>query len=167
MKYKLSDICYYVKDKTEVSSLNERSYISTENMLPNKAGITKASSLPTISQTQAFFSGDVLVSNIRPYFKKIWFAEFNGGCSNDVLVLRAKAGVSKRFLYYVLSDDAFFNYSMTTSKGTKMPRGDKNSIMGYEVPVFTIEDQEKIASILSSIDDKIRLNNKINENLVA
>lgn len=134
--------------------------------MPNKGGITSASSLPTIAQTQVFLAGDVLVSNIRPYFKKIWFAEFDGGCSNDVLVFRAKDGVSKRFLYYVLSDDTFFDYSMATSKGTKMPRGDKAAIMKYEVPDFTYEEQEKIAGVLEALDRKIQLNTEINENLL-
>lgn len=165
MKYNLADICEYVKGKVDVTILNKDTYISTENMIPNKGGITSASSLPTITQTQAFFAGDILVSNIRPYFKKIWFAEFDGGCSNDVLVFRAKDGVNKRFLYYVLADDAFFDYSMVTSKGTKMPRGDKVSIMKYEVPVFSYEEQGKIAGILEVLDRKIKLNTEINKNL--
>lgn len=166
MKYNLADICEYVKGKVDVTILNKDTYISTENMIPNKGGITSASSLPTITQTQAFFAGDILVSNIRPYFKKIWFAECDGGCSNDVLVFRAKDGVNKRFLYYVLADDAFFNYSMVTSKGTKMPRGDKVSIMKYEVPVFSYEEQRKIAGILEVLDKKIKLNTELNKNLL-
>lgn len=166
MKYNLSDICEYAKGKIDVAVLDEDTYISTENMMPNKGGITSASSLPTVAQTQSFSSGDVLVSNIRPYFKKIWFAEYDGGCSNDVLVFRAKDGVSKRFLYYVLADDAFFDYSMATSKGTKMPRGDKAAIMKYEVPDFTYEEQEKIAGILEVLDRKIQLNTEINDNLL-
>lgn len=165
MKYNLADICEYVKGKVDVTVLNKDTYISTENMIPNKGGITSASSLPTITQTQAFFAGDILVSNIRPYFKKIWFAECDGGCSNDVLVFRAKDGVNKRFLYYVLADDAFFNYSMMTSKGTKMPRGDKVSIMKYEVPVFSYEEQRKIAGMLEVLDRKIKLNTELNKNL--
>ena len=165
MKYNLADICEYAKGKVDVAILDDETYISTENMIPNKGGITSASSLPTIAQTQAFLAGDVLVSNIRPYFKKIWFAEFDGGCSNDVLVFRAKDGVSKRFLYYVLADDTFFDYSMATSKGTKMPRGDKAAIMKYEVPDFTYEEQEKIAGILEVLDRKIQINTEINENL--
>lgn len=161
----LSELCNYAKGKTEVASLNANSYISTENMLPDKGGITSASSLPDIAQTQAFVAGDVLVSNIRPYFKKIWFAEYDGGCSNDVLVFRAKEGTDKRFLYYVLSNDAFFDYSMATSKGTKMPRGDKVAIMNYEVPNYAYETQVKIANVLDGIDQKIKTNNKINQNL--
>lgn len=165
MKYKLSDICEYAKGKIKVSALDENTYISTENMLPNKGGITKAASLPTQEQTQAFMKNDVLVSNIRPYFKKIWYATFDGGCSNDVLVFRAKGGASSRFLHYVLADDTFFDYSMATSKGTKMPRGDKKAIMEYEVPELSYEDQCKIAGILEVIDEKIELNTDINKNL--
>ena len=165
MKYNLADICEYAKGKVAVATLDKETYISTENMVPNKGGITSAPSLPTIAQTQAFLADDVLVSNIRPYFKKIWFAEFDGGCSNDVLVFRAKDGVSKRFLYYVLADDTFFDYSMANSKGTKMPRGDKVAIMKYEVPDFTYEEQEKIAGILETLDRKIQRNTEINENL--
>ncbi|MBE5970650.1 MAG: restriction endonuclease subunit S, partial [Lachnospiraceae bacterium] len=166
MIFSLSNICDYVKGKIDVALLDDNTYISTENMLPNKVGVTKAATLPTVLQTQSFCAGDVLVSNIRPYFKKIWFAEFDGGCSNDVLVFRAKNGVNSRFLYYVLADDAFFNYSMATSKGTKMPRGDKIAIMKYSVPNFGHKEQEKIAGILTAIDLKIIINNKINDNLL-
>jgi len=166
MKYKLSDICEYAKGKIKVSVLDENTYISTENMLPNKSGITQAASLPAQEQTQAFMRNDVLVSNIRPYFKKIWYATFDGGCSNDVLVFRAKDGVSSQFLHYVLADDSFFDYSMATSKGTKMPRGDKKAIMEYKVPKLSYEEQGKIAGILEVTDKKIELNTAINKNLI-
>ncbi|SFQ38195.1 type I restriction enzyme, S subunit [Lachnospiraceae bacterium XBB1006] len=167
MSCKLEDICDYVKDKIGVSVVDEHTYISTENMIPDKGGITEASSLPSADKTQAFKAGDVLVSNIRPYFKKIWYATFDGGCSNDVLVFRAKEGIAKRFLYYVLADDAFFTYSMATSKGTKMPRGDKTALMKYDVPNIAYVDQVKIASILDAIDNKIIVNREINDNLAA
>ena len=108
----------------------------------------------------------MLVSNIRPYFKKIWFATKEGGCSNDVLVFRAKKGINPNYLYYVLSDDTFFNYSTATSKGTKMPRGDKTAIMSYEVEVKNYEEQLKIASVLEVLDKKIQLNNAINNNFL-
>lgn len=165
MIYKLSDICGYVKGKVDISKLALCTYISTENMLSNKAGIIESSALPNIKQTQIYRAGDVLVSNIRPYFKKIWYATYDGGCSNDVLVFRAKNGVSKRFLYYVLADDNFFSYSMLNSKGTKMPRGDKKAIMEYKVPKFSYEEQVKIAKILGDLDDKVAVNKEINRNL--
>lgn len=161
----LQEICSYAKGKTNVSELTLTNYISTENMLPNKSGIVNATSLPTTATTQEYLKNDILVSNIRPYFKKIWYATKKGGCSNDVLVFRAKENIDSKFLYYLLADDAFFEYSMATSKGTKMPRGDKLSIMQYNVPDFDLTTQKQIASILSALDDKIELNNRINENL--
>lgn len=165
MTSNLSDISYFVNEKINIEELNDSTYISTENMLPDKGGVTKSSGLPNANYTQCFSEEDILLSNIRPYFKKIWYATFNGGCSNDVLVLRAKCNVCSKFLYYVLSDDKFFEYDTATSKGTKMPRGDKVAIMKYSVPQYNLSTQEKIARVLSSLDDKIELNNKINQNL--
>lgn len=165
MKYSLNNICSYGNDKVGVAFLTIDNYISTENMLPYKDGVTRASSLPTVQHTQKYEKGDVLVSNIRPYFKKIWFADRDGGCSNDVLVFKSKENVDKKYLYYVLANDEFFDYSMATSKGTKMPRGDKTSIMAYEIEKFDIETQKRIGSLLSSIDIKIQINKEINKNL--
>lgn len=165
MRSDLSAICSYVKAKVSVALLTKENYISTENMQPNRGGLAEAASMPSVAFTQSYEKNDVLVSNIRPYFKKIWLARADGGCSNDVLVIRAKNGVNPKFLYYVLSDDAFFSYSTATSKGTKMPRGDKTAIMQYQVPIFDEDTQTKIVSILAPLDEKIELNQKINEDL--
>lgn len=166
MTYKLQEICTLVNEKISINDImNSDFYISTENMLPDKGGVTSPSSLPSDVKVTAYKRNDVLISNIRPYFKKIWFAVNDGGCSNDVLVFRAKRGISPNFLHYVLADDAFFEYAMKTSKGTKMPRGDKKAIMEYEILMFDLETQQKISSILSALDGKIELNNRINENL--
>ena len=165
MECKLSDVCTFRKGKVSVLGLSKKTYISTENMLPNKGGVTKASSLPAVEMTQEYRKGDILVSNIRPYFKKIWQAKYDGGCSNDVLVFQGNQNIDKDFLYYTLANDEFFAYSMATSKGTKMPRGDKVSIMQYQVPVFDINTQKKIANVLKVLDEKIELNTMINNNL--
>lgn len=165
MTSKLAALCTYMKGKIAVDTLDEYTYISTENMIPNKGGIDRASSLPSTQYTQAFDMGDVLVSNIRPYFKKIWMAEYSGGCSNDVLVFRANKGCDPTFLYYVLANDSFFDYATATSKGTKMPRGDKTAIMQYEVPSFDNVTQQRIGSFLKGIDKQIVTNKKINDNL--
>ena len=169
MKFELKNICDLINEKISANELINNNlastYVSTESMLPNKRGITKPSSIPSKGTTTAYKKDDLLVSNIRPYFKKIWSANYDGVCSNDVLVFRAKNTADANFLYYVLANDDFFVYSMATSKGTKMPRGDKASIMKYEVESFDLNTQRKIASILKPIDKKIELNNAINNNL--
>lgn len=161
----LQDICSYVKTKVETSNYSIEDYISTENMLPEKGGITVASSFPSGKVTE-FQENDILISNIRPYFKKIWKADRRGCCSNDVLCIRANNKVDAEFLYYLLSQDLFFAYVMSGANGSKMPRGDKQQIMNWEIELPSEkEDQRRIASILSSLDRKIELNNKINADL--
>jgi len=165
MKYKLSEVAYYSKEKIKTDDLSPENYLSTENMLPEFGGITTASSLPTISTVTKYQPGDVLLSNIRPYFKKLYYSTSEGGCSNDVLCLCAKDNIIKAFLYYSLKNDDFFKYVMATAKGTKMPRGDKSAIMDYELEVPDLETQQKIVRILSALDQKIELNHKQNQNL--
>ena len=165
MTSELSSLCSYAKGKVSVDTLSKRNYVSTENMMPNKGGIVDAGALPSAQYTQQYIKDDILVYNIRPYFKKIWMADDDGGCSNDVLVFRADRGCDSTFLYYILANDAFFNYASATSKGTKMPRGDKTAIMQYKVPCFNYETQLRIGKLLRSIDDRIAVNKKINDNL--
>ena len=109
---------------------------------------------------------DVLVANIRPYLKKVWLADKEGGCSSDVLVFRAKEGYISSFLYAVLLQDCFFDYAMKGAKGSKMPRGDKEQIMRYELPIFSPQEQENIGNIIIDVTNKLRLNRSINHNLV-
>lgn len=163
-EYKLGEVTIPVRDRIEASCLDSSSYISTENMLPNKSGVTLSSGVPAGNAIK-FEKGDVLISNIRPYFKKIWRANKVGGCSADVICLRASSEVNPLFLYYLLSQNLFFDYVMQGAKGTKMPRGDKNQIMQWTISIPSITLQAKIASILSSLDDKIEINRRINENL--
>lgn len=129
----LADVCDFSKDKITVSKLSVRNYFSTENMLPEKKGSIEAASLPTVQQTTACHRGNVLVSNIRPCFKKILYCQREGGCSNDVLCFVSKTPELSTYLYCTLYADNFFDFMVAGSKGTKMPRGDKKQIMIYPV----------------------------------
>jgi len=161
---KLSEICSYISEHISTNKLTTDVYVSTENMLPNREGLKRASSVPN-GQCIAFKAGDVLVSNIRPYFKKIWRANCSGGCSADVLCIRPKQDIESLYLYYLLSQDSFFDYVMTGAKGCKMPRGDKHQIMNWDIKIPSLEYQKLISHCLSSLDSKIELNRRINDNL--
>lgn len=161
MEYKLlSEVSVYRKDRIGSDKVNKENYISTENMLSNRGGVENATTVASAKSFPAYKKRDILLSNIRPYFKKIWYATQEGGCSNDVLVVKAGKTVDSKFLYYVLSDNNFFNYSTVTAKGTKMPRGSQNAIMKYWVPNLDLPTQKKIADILSSYDELIKANNE-------
>jgi len=161
----LSKVANYISEKIDVNNLNAENYVSTESMLPNKGGITIANSLPKLGKLNTFKKRDILFSNIRTYFKKIWFANFDGACSSDVLVIRKKEDLDNLFLYYYLSQESFFNYTITNSKGTKMPRGDKNAIMQFKIYLPPSPEQKSIAKILSDLDSKIELLQKQNQTL--
>ena len=165
---KLSDIAEFVTDKISSSSISLDSYVTTDSLLQNKRGREQAQNLPPMQCALTNYKkGDVLVANIRPYLKKVWFADSEGGCSSDVLVFRAKNGHYPSFLYAILMQDAFFDYAMLGAKGSKMPRGDKNQIMRYELPTFTSVEEENIGNIMVDIISKINVNRQINDNLEA
>ena len=161
----LKHICQYRTNKVDVNHIDLDIYVSTENMLPNKQGICISKSYPESGYVNEYKQGDILISNIRPYFKKIYLAKNDGGCSADVLVITPQKGINNVFLYYLLSQDSFFDYVMSGSKGCKMPRGDKKYIMEWSIPVFDSINQQQIAGILSSLDAKIETNNKLNVKL--
>ena len=164
----LSDIAEYVTEKVNSDKITLNQYVTTDSLLQNKRGRQTAQNLPPMPCVLTSYSqGDILISNIRPYLKKIWFADSNGGCSTDVLVFRAKKGHSSNFLFALLMQDAFFSYMMQGSKGSKMPRGDKNQIMHYKVPTFSSFEEENIGNIIVNIERKIALNHQINDNLEA
>lgn len=162
---KLGDISDFAKGRISISEINVENYVSTDNMLPDKGGKVIASSLPITKNVLRYSKEQTLISNIRPYFKKIWFANTNGGCSSDVLVFKLTGKVAPKYFYYCLSQDSFFDYVMAGSKGTKMPRGDKQQIMMYPLLLPPLDEQKAIAATLSCLDDKIELNNRINKNL--
>lgn len=163
----LADICQYSKEKVAVSSLDLETYYSTENMLPGKAGATQAASLPTTTQTTKCNVGDILVSNIRPYFKKIVYCHADCGCSTDVLCFAPKKQELSAYLFFLLYADSFFDFMVAGSKGTKMPRGDKQQIMMY--PVYVPSDEELTAfnRVAQPVLKQIQLNQEENKSLVA
>jgi len=158
--YQLKDIANYWTGKVDATSLDASNYVSTENLIPDRGGIVNSNYVPTSGKANSYSENDVLISNIRPYFKKIWFADKEGGCSNDVLVFRANEKAEPLFLYYQLSKDAFFDDMVAGSNGTKMPRGNKTSIMDFKLQIPPLPTQRRIASILSAYDDLIENNLK-------
>ena len=130
---RLRDICYQVADHVDYDNANQETYVSTESLMQNKGGRQLASSLPTTGKITRYKAGDTLISNIRPYFKKIWYAPFEGTCSGDVIVFRANDPSNAPYLHACLRQDSFFDYVMQGAKGTKMPRGDKKQMMEFKV----------------------------------
>jgi type I restriction enzyme S subunit len=148
-------VANFVNEKVPLERVALDNYVSTENILPGYGGVTKASRLPTTGSVTRYRPNDTLVSNIRPYLKKVWVADKEGGASNDVIVIRAKQSLLPQYFSCLLKNDAFIDYVMTGAKGVKMPRGDIASMKAYPTLYPTKPEQQKIADCLSSLDELI------------
>ena len=152
----LGEVCGYSKSRVDASMLNSQTFIGVDNLLPNKAGKNDANYTPNTKRLTEYRIGDVLLGNIRPYLKKIWLADNEGGCSGDVLAIRISGDNQKRlmpeFIYYLLSSDIFFAYDMQHAKGAKMPRGSKEAILNYSIPIPPLSKQKEIVAILDKFD---------------
>lgn len=161
---KLGDISQYVSEKVDSFELNIENYVGTDNMIADMGGIELTTSIPKSGTSTKFSAGDILISNIRPYFKKIWLSDRTGGCSADVLCIRTNRTIPKEFIYATLARDDFFNYDVAGSKGSKMPRGDKKHIMEYPI-VFEFGIAEQYSKIVKPIYEGVHENNNQNQEL--
>lgn len=152
----LSKVAIYSDSRIASSLLDANSYVGVDNLLPDMRGRTRSNYVPTTGSSIGYKTGDILIGNIRPYLKKIWLADSDGGTNQDVLVVRLKGdaheSIKPRYLYHLLASEQFFAYDMQYAKGAKMPRGDKEAVMRYEIPVPSNEEQEHIVSILDKFD---------------
>ena len=162
---RLKEISKFSKERLNSIELSCSNYVTTENMLQDYKGIVSATNLPTNTNVVKFSKGDVLLSNIRPYLKKVWYADRNGGCSADVFVFKALPICNSNFLHHVIANDRFIKFVMGGAKGVKMPRGDKEQMITYKVGLPCVEEQKKIANLLSLLDERISTQNKIIEDL--
>ena len=146
----------YSDTRIDATALDHHTYVGVDNLLQNRAGKTVSNYVPETGRLTCYKADDILLGNIRPYLKKIWHSDDQGGTNGNVLVIRIKPEekekILPRYLYQVLADDNFFHYAMKTSKGAKMPRGNKQLIMKYEIPVPSPEEQERIVAILDKFD---------------
>jgi type I restriction enzyme S subunit len=148
----LGEVAFYPKNRISSNLVSETNYVGVDNLLQNKQGKTVSSYVPTTGTLIEFKENDVLIGNIRPYLKKIWLSNLNGGTNGDVLVLRLNEFFQNyyhpKFLYYQLASDHFFDYDMQFAKGAKMPRGDKDAILRYPIPIPPLPIQNEIVKIL-------------------
>lgn len=164
----LGDVCFYPRQRIPVSLLHKNNYVGVDNLLPNKQGKKESNCVPSEGSCLSYTINDILIGNIRPYLKKIWISNNNGGTNGDVLIYRIREEflncVMPKYLYYILSSDDFFDFDNQYAKGAKMPRGDKNMNMKYSVPIPLFSEQQRIISILDKFESLV---NDLSEGLPA
>ena len=154
----LSTLGNFVTTKIPNNQLTSLTYIGNDNLLSNFQGVVESTYVPDSGSSTKFQEGDILIGNIRPYLRKIWLADRDGGASNDVLVFRTNIRKDSEFIFYCLTSNDFISHTMVGSKGTKMPRGDKGHILKYEIPRFEFAEQQTVSTFFKSLDKKIANN---------
>lgn len=165
----LNTIAPFATKSIKYGDIESETYITTDNMLQNKLGVLPFEGVANISSITEYKPEDILISNIRPYLKKIWLADKEGGCSKDVLVLRS-ADTSKylpKYIFYMLRRDSFFDYVMEGKKGIKMPRGNKEDIMKYKIPMPNIDEQKRIVAQIETLELEITKSRTLIENVAS
>ena len=156
---KLGDIASFSTETILTDKIDKKKYVGTENMISDCNGILPYDKDIPYLQVREYKQEDILISNIRPYLKKIWLSNCDGGCSTDIHVVRNMGNdiLLTKFLYYVLTLDSFFEYAMTSAKGSKMPRGDAKMLKKYHITIPPIIEQHEIINILKKADTEIKL----------
>lgn len=168
----LGDVAYIASARAKLSELDSTTYVGVDNLLSDFGGRKDSDYVGNSSSAIRFHSGDVLVGNIRPYLKKVWLADREGGASPDVLTVsllpQGREAMLPQFLYYLLASEAFIRYSMQHAKGAKMPRGDKKAILKYRIPVPPLNVQREIARVLDHFTElAVELEEKLEQELAA
>lgn len=149
----VSKIASQVRERIPASAIRQEDYVSTDNMRPKFGGIEQSSTIPPNGNVTAYKENDILISNIRPYFRKTWLATHSGGCNADVLCIRVNpTKCIPKFLYYLFTTDNFVNDYLKSCKGAKMPRGDINRLLNYDFYLPDISNQLRIAGILQTLE---------------
>jgi len=167
-KYKLAEFAKLVKKQYQPNADEELIYIGLEHIEQQTLRINGyGNSKNVISQKYRFSSGDILFGKLRPYFRKVFRPKFDGVCSTDIWVIKAKKDFDQGFLFYFLANQSFIDACNSGSSGTRMPRADWDHLSETEWKLPPLSTQRRIADILSALDDKIELNRQTNATLEA
>ncbi len=148
------------------TELGDTPYIGLEHIGENSLALLGWGSAEDVTSTKSRFrKGDVLFGKLRPYFRKVIRAPFDGIGSTDIWVIRPKNGIDAGYLYYLMATQQVVDFATQGSIGTKMPQAKWDHVSRYPVNLPPLPEQRRIAHILGTLDDKIELNRRMNETL--
>ncbi len=163
-----SDCATLIRESVSPSDLGDTLYIGLEHIGENMLSLVGQGVASSVTSTKSRFKqGDILFGKLRCYFRKVVRVPFDGICSTDIWVTRAKEGVDQGFLYYCMASQSFVDFADSGSEGTRMPHAQWEWVSRYKIRLPTLPEQRRIAHILSTLDDKIELNRQMNETLEA
>lgn len=107
-----------------------------------------------------FNPGDIIYGKINPQLGKYTYAQFEGLASADAYVLNGKNGLTQEFLFGILQTKAFFDYSVSVSMRSGMPKINRDELNAFEFLAPNESEQRAIGDILLKLDDLITLHQR-------
>ena len=160
------DCAVLIRENVSLPNAGDVPYIGLEHIGKETLSLVGHGESNSVTSAKARFRrGDILFGKLRPYFRKVVRAPFDGICSTDIWVVRAVEGVDQEFLFYCMASWPFVDFATAGAEGTRMPRAKWEHVSRYEIILPPLPEQRAIAHILGTLDDKIELNRRMNETL--
>lgn len=160
-KQKISDIVIEKVIRYTPTSAENLPYIGLEHIEEGSLKLNSIGNSDEVkSQKKKFYKGDILYGSLRPYFRKVIKANFDGVSSTDITILKPKENINRDFLFYLIASQEFINKASMASNGTKMPRAGWKIVKDFSFGIPEPRIQSKIGLILSTYDDLIENNEK-------
>jgi len=156
------DAASLVSEKIDPVNAVGKKYVGLKHIEPDSLVLSSYGYAEEVTSSKAIFKkGDILFGKLAPYFRKVIIAPFDGICSTDIWVVRAKKNVDQTFLYYWMASRDFVGSATRGSEGTMMPRAKWDYMERLNNPITDKNEQTAIGQVLKSLDDKIILNRQI------
>ena len=160
--HQFGDVCENVKDSYKPFEGGRMPYVGLEHLaqgFPSFVGRGIESEIK--SSKTAFKAGDILFGKLRPYLRKGVQADFDGICSTDILVFRAKERYESSFLKYVVHSNPFIDYAKSTTTGVQHPRTSWPSLGKFRLSLPPLPEQKKIVHVLSTVQRAVEEKERI------
>ena len=107
-----------------------------------------------------FYDGDIIYGKINPQLGKYVFARFEGLTSADAYVLNAKNGITQEYIYSILQTKDFYDYSVSVSKRSGMPKINRDELNAYCYLAPSLQEQKQIGIMFLHLDNLITLHQR-------
>lgn len=134
-------------------------HIDSENIHLTRSGKLEE----TTTFSKKFKKGDVLFGRRRAYLKKAALASFDGICSGDITVFRAKKNLLPELLPFIVNNEKFFDYAIKHSAGGLSPRVKFKDLANFKFLLPPKDQQAHLAKLLMAMDEVIEREKEVEQ----
>ncbi len=147
---KLGDIAEDMRRNIPKGKLDEpQPYVGLEHIPRRSLALDSWETASELGSNKlAFKKGEVLFGKIRPYFHKVSIAPFDGLCSADTIVIRARQPEHYTIVVGCVSSDEFVAHATATSNGSKMPRANWSVLEEYPVAIPALAIARQFSAVM-------------------